>query len=105
MITVIGGVFVGLLFLFELSSYLSPSFSTSVVMDSTLDSHMKVYFNVTFPSLPCQYAEVDVEDALKYRKLNVTKNIRRWALDAETLRRLHEVNKPRHLQYAESMAA
>ena len=33
--------------------------------------------------LPCQFASIDVSDVLGVRKVNMTKNIRKWKVSAE----------------------
>ncbi|XP_074310984.1 protein disulfide isomerase-like 5-4 isoform X1 [Silene latifolia] len=71
------------LFGMELSSYLSLSTSTSVVVDKSPDGEfLRIEFNMSFPALSCEFASVDVSDALGTNRLNITKTIRKFSIDS-----------------------
>ena len=54
-----------LLTLQELSAFLTPDLDTQLVVDrSAQDEALRVNFNISFPSLPCEFASLDVSDAL-----------------------------------------
>mmetsp|Transcript_15649 Transcript_15649/g.46975 ORF Transcript_15649/g.46975 Transcript_15649/m.46975 type:complete len:90 (-) Transcript_15649:1269-1538(-) len=43
---------------------------------------LRINFNVTMLDLQCEYATVDIVDALGTNSMNVTKNVEKWQLDA-----------------------
>ncbi|XP_011016678.1 PREDICTED: protein disulfide isomerase-like 5-4 [Populus euphratica] len=56
-----------MMFLFgmELNSYLTVNTSTSVIVDNSSDGEfLRIDFNISFPSLSCEFASVDVSDVL-----------------------------------------
>lgn len=70
------------LFFTEFNAYMRSTDRFEVVLaDSTVaDGTLQVNFNVSFPHLPCKFASVDVTDITHSRRLNVTKNIRKFLL-------------------------
>jgi thiol-disulfide isomerase/thioredoxin len=82
-LSIVGVLFMALLFIMEFSSYMS----TTLVTDITLDQHhndlLQINFNLTLPRLSCAYASVDVSDMLGTHRVNVSKNIRKFRLDAD----------------------
>ncbi|CAM9748673.1 unnamed protein product [Chrysoparadoxa australica] len=79
-----------LLFNIEFFSYLSASTETSVVIDSGLDQHVRIHFNITMLDLPCEYATVTVWDVLGTNRYNVTQDIHKWHLDEAGVMRSYE---------------
>ncbi|KAK7257327.1 hypothetical protein RIF29_31213 [Crotalaria pallida] len=74
-----------MMFLFgmELSNYLSVSTSTSVIVDKSSDGDfLRIDFDISFPSLSCEFASVDVSDVLGTNRLNITKTIRKFSIDS-----------------------
>ncbi|EOA16467.1 hypothetical protein CARUB_v10004621mg [Capsella rubella] len=74
-----------MLFLFgmELNNYLAVSTSTSVIVDRSSDGDfLRLDFNISFPSLSCEFASLDVSDVLGTNRLNVTKTIRKFSIDS-----------------------
>lgn len=43
---------------------------------------LRINFNISFPDLSCEFATLDVSDALGTKRLNLTKTVRKVALDA-----------------------
>ena len=80
-----------ILFMLELNNYLTTNTLSRIVMDTSNDDMLQINFNITLPKLPCQYASVDVSDVLGTRKVNLTKNIRKWRVGDNGSRRLKEV--------------
>ena len=76
-------VAMGLLFLLEFSTYLTPTYKTDIVVDEQVDAKMKVFFDFTIFDLPCRHAIVDVEDSVGMSKHNVSKHIIKVRLDAK----------------------
>ncbi|KAF2285819.1 hypothetical protein GH714_008254 [Hevea brasiliensis] len=66
----------------ELNNYLTVSTSTSVIVDKSSDGDfLRIDFNLSFPSLSCEFASVDVSDVLGTNRLNITKTIRKFSID------------------------
>ncbi|XP_072987814.1 protein disulfide isomerase-like 5-4 [Typha latifolia] len=73
-----------MIFLFgmELNDYLTIRTSTSIVVDQSSDGEfLRIDFNISFPALSCEFASVDVSDALGTNRLNITKTIRKFSID------------------------
>lgn len=68
-LSTIGALILVTLFMLELSSYLTISIVTNVVVDGSPASLLRVRFNVSLPTIPCEYASVDVQDIMKTRKV------------------------------------
>ena len=75
-------ILIGALFFTEFANYTSVTDKFDVVLaDTTVsDGKLQVNFNVSFPHLPCKFASVDITDVTHTRRLNVTKNIRKYFL-------------------------
>jgi hypothetical protein len=80
-------VFMLVLFLAELFAFLSVTYETNVVIDQSAESFVRVNFNITVLDLPCEFAVIDVVDVLGTRTQNVTKNVNKWQIDADGVRR------------------
>lgn len=49
----------------ELNAFLTPITKSEMVVDRSLhDEQLRINFNISFPSLPCEFATLDVSDAL-----------------------------------------
>jgi thiol-disulfide isomerase/thioredoxin len=83
-------VFMLVLFIAELWAFLTLSISTNIVLDPNTDKLLRINFNITVLSIPCEYAVVDVVDVLGTRKDNVSVNINKWQVDENGLRRNYE---------------
>lgn len=58
---------------------------------------LKVNFNISFPSLSCEFATVDVSDALGTKRLNLTKTIRKTPVNLDLEHQgqtFEDVNRP-----------
>ena len=62
--------------------------SDMVVDRSSQGEFLRVNFNISFPALSCEYATLDVSDAIGSKKLNLTKTVRKAPIDEESLRRV-----------------
>jgi hypothetical protein len=82
--------FMLVLFVAELWAFLSPATVTNVVVDPNTDSLLRINFNITVLELPCEYATIDVVDILGTRSENVTKNVNKWKIDSEGIRRSYQ---------------
>ncbi|XP_056163976.1 protein disulfide-isomerase 5-3-like isoform X1 [Syzygium oleosum] len=81
-LSIIAALAMMFLFGMELSNYLSVSTSTSVIVDKSTDGEfLRIDFNISFPSLSCEFASVDVSDVLGTNRLNITKTVRKFSID------------------------
>ncbi|KDO40935.1 hypothetical protein CISIN_1g034822mg [Citrus sinensis] len=49
----------------ELNNYLTVTTSTAVIVDKSTDGDfLRIDFNMSFPSLPCEFASIDVSNVL-----------------------------------------
>ncbi|KAJ9182722.1 hypothetical protein P3X46_006682 [Hevea brasiliensis] len=81
-LSIIAALFMVFLFGMELNNYLTVSTSTSVIVDKSSDGDfLRIDFNLSFPSLSCEFASVDVSDVLGTNRLNITKTIRKFSID------------------------
>ncbi|KAH9803435.1 protein disulfide-isomerase 5-3 [Citrus sinensis] len=72
-----------MLFLFgmELNNYLTVTTSTAVIVDKSTDGDfLRIDFNMSFPSLSCEFASIGVSDVLGTNRLNITKTIRKFSI-------------------------
>ncbi|OUS47115.1 Thioredoxin/protein disulfide isomerase [Ostreococcus tauri] len=83
-ISILSAVLMLYLFLSELGKYSTSSFETKVVVDRSVDGELlRINFNLSFPALSCEFASVDVGDALGLNRFNLTKTVFKRAIDAE----------------------
>lgn len=62
----------------ELNSFLTPETESQMVVDRSAHGELlRINFNVSFPSLPCEFASLDVSDALGTKKINLTQTVRK----------------------------
>ena len=82
-ISIVASVVIGMLLVSEISTYLTPRFNSRVVVDRTLDGDlMRINFNVSFPALSCEFASVDVGDAIGLNRYNLTKTVFKRPIDS-----------------------
>lgn len=81
-------VFMFTLFTVELIAFLSTSTQTNVILDTNADTRLRINFNITMMDLSCDYAVVDVYDVLGTNVQNVSKNIEKWQLDENGVKRI-----------------
>ena len=77
-----------ILFLAETTAFASSRLSTSIALDDSTETLIRVNFNITLLDLHCDYVSVDVWDSLGTNQQNVTKNIDKWQLDEDGVRRV-----------------
>lgn len=66
---------VGMVFVFELWTYLAGEVETAVMLDTNQQQMLQINFKITMLRLPCEFASVDVWDYLGNNRLDITKNI------------------------------
>lgn len=85
-LTIIGAVAMALLFMLELNAFLTLKVETRIEIDDTVDTMMRINFNVTVDDAPCEYVSVDLTDVTGTYEHNITRHIskvrlsqwRRW---------------------------
>ncbi|KAF4348419.1 hypothetical protein CsatB_014713 [Cannabis sativa] len=83
-LSIIAALSMVFLFGMELNNYLTISTSTSVIVDKSTDGdYLRIDFDISFPTLSCEFASVDVSDILGTNRLNITKTIRKFSIDAD----------------------
>ncbi|KAJ4726125.1 protein disulfide-isomerase 5-4-like [Melia azedarach] len=83
-LSIIAALFMMFLFGMELNNYLTVTTSTAVIVDRSSDGDfLRIDFNISFPSLSCEFAAVDVSDVLGTNRLNITKTIRKFSIDPD----------------------
>lgn len=71
----------------ELSTYMSTETRTELVVDRSAHGELlRVNFNVSFPALSCEFATLDVSDAMGLKRLNLTKTVRKLPITADLQR-------------------
>lgn len=88
--SIVAGVFMAILCVVEIISFMSHTTETMVVLDQSHDQMIRINFNITMLDLPCRFAVVDVLDVLGTNRMNITKNIEKWNLDEEGRRRFFQ---------------
>lgn len=99
-LSVCATLFMLVLFIAELSSFLSPQYLTNVLIDSNTEPQLRINFNITVLDMPCEFATIDVIDVLGTRNQNVTKNMNKWQVDANGIRQKYEGRNPEQLEVA-----
>lgn len=71
----------------ELNGYLTPVYREELVVDRSPPGELlRVNFNVSFPSLSCEFATLDVSDSLGTKRLNLTKTVRKLPITEDMQR-------------------
>lgn len=86
--SIIALILMVVLFFSETIAFARSSIVTSLIVDESADSQLRINFNLTFWELHCDYIVIDVLDALGTNRQNVTKNVEKWQLDSEGQRRI-----------------
>ena len=60
------------------------------------DELLRVTFDITFPSLSCEFLEIDVSDALGMKRFNLTKTVLRTPLDHKQQPTAHALPEASH---------
>jgi thiol-disulfide isomerase/thioredoxin len=83
-LSVLAVLLIGLVFLFELWTYLAGEVQTSVMLDTNREQLLQINFKLTMMRLPCEFASVDVWDYLGNNRLDLTKNIHKTMVSGPT---------------------
>jgi len=66
-----------LLFLTELSSYLSGVVTTSFDIDSNAAQDIELFLKITTPHVACQFLSIDTTNVLGTRRTNISKSLQK----------------------------
>ena len=73
----------------EFRSYMRLETESHMVVDRSPHGELlRVNFNISFPALSCEYATLDVSDAIGSKKINLTKTVRKAVIDEGSLKRV-----------------
>lgn len=76
----------------ELTTYMSVETKTDMVVDRSLHGELlRINFNLSFPALSCEYATLDISDAMGLKRLNLTKTVHKVPIDGDSLMRAGDV--------------
>jgi hypothetical protein len=85
-ISVATALVIALLLTAEFSAFLKTETKTDLIVDRSLHGELlRVNFNMSFPALSCEFATLDISDALGLKRLNLTKTVRKVPIQGETL--------------------
>ena len=92
-LSIAGTLVLIMLFISELSAYMTVQLVTDVVMEQPDDpaNKLRINFDISLPNVPCQFAAVDVDDVLGRRRENVTTNVNKWRMEHKSGRLLGAV--------------
>mmetsp|Transcript_878 Transcript_878/g.1367 ORF Transcript_878/g.1367 Transcript_878/m.1367 type:complete len:482 (+) Transcript_878:184-1629(+) len=76
------------LFFSETLAFARTNIITEIALDDNTNPQIRLNFNITFFDLHCDYVAVDVLDSLGSNRQNVTKNVEKWQLDSDGVRRI-----------------
>lgn len=93
-LSICAALFMLILFVAELWAFLTSQYVTNVIIDPNTDSQLRINFNITVMDIPCEFAMIDVVDVLGTRNNNVTKNINKWQVDEQGIRRIFDGRNP-----------
>ncbi|MEW5316314.1 MAG: hypothetical protein WDW38_007693 [Sanguina aurantia] len=96
-ISIAAAIIMAFLFGMEFYAFLQISTKTSLIVDrSPVDELLRVNFNVSFPSLSCEFASLDVSDSLGTKRMNLTKTVRKVPIDSQIQRVGHTTTEDEH---------
>ncbi|GBF88082.1 disulfide-isomerase [Raphidocelis subcapitata] len=77
-------VLMATLLVLEFAAYLRVQTVSELVVDRSHSNELvKVTFNISFPALSCEFATLDVSDALGTKRMNLTKTVTRVPIDLD----------------------
>lgn len=81
-ISILAAVMIASLLGLELFDFMSTKTHTEMVVDRSRQGELlRINFNISFPALSCEFATLDVSDALGTKRLNLTKTVRKTPID------------------------
>lgn len=93
---VAAGVIV-LLIILEFSAFVKVETKSELVVDRSRHGELlRINFNISFPALSCEFATLDVSDALGTKRLNLTKTVRKLPITADLERKGYYMHDDKH---------
>jgi hypothetical protein len=77
-----------ILFFSETSAFIRTRIVTNIEVDDNTEAQIRLNFNITMLDLHCDFVSVDVWDALGTNKQNITRNVDKWQLDENGMKRV-----------------
>lgn len=74
-LSVLAILVIGLVFLFELWTYVAGEVETAVMLDTNREQLLQINFKITAIRLPCEFTSVDVWDYLGNTRLDIAKDL------------------------------
>ncbi|KAJ9051301.1 ER-derived vesicles protein erv46 [Entomophthora muscae] len=81
LITLISGLFVALLTISEIREYLSVSVSSELSVDISRSQVLPIYFDVSFPKIPCYLATIDSTQSDGESQINISSEMFKTRID------------------------
>lgn len=79
--TFVAVVVCAVLFICEVTAFMTSKMRTDIVIDSNQDSQLKINFDVHMLDMACDYVTVGVWDAFGTERMNITRNIQKQRID------------------------
>lgn len=81
-LSIAASVLMSFLLIAELSSFLQTNTKTELIVDRSPQNEMlRINFNISLPALSCEFASVDISDALGTKRMNLTKTVHKTPID------------------------
>lgn len=90
LLSICATIFMCTLFVLELWNFMQVGVTTDVILEPNNEGLMRINFNITVLDTPCDFATIDIVDVLGTRNDNVTKNINKWQVDENGMRKGYE---------------
>lgn len=66
--------------------FMAVETKTDMIVDRSLHGELlRINFNMSFPALACEYATLDISDAMGLKRLNLTKTVQKTPIDGDSL--------------------
>jgi thiol-disulfide isomerase/thioredoxin len=86
-----------LLVVLEFSAFVKLETKSELVVDRSRHGELlRINFNMSFPALSCEFATLDVSDALGTKRLNLTKTVRKLPISADLERKGYYMHDDQH---------
>lgn len=97
-ISLIATVFIVILIVLEFSSFMALEPRSELVVDRSAHGELlRINFNISFPAMSCEFATLDVSDALGTKRMNLTKTVRKLPITSDLERKgyyMHDDKQP-----------
>lgn len=87
--TMVAVVVCAVLFVCEVSAFMTSKMRTDIVIDSNQDSLLRINFDVSMMDMACDHVTVGVWDAFGTDRMNITRNVQKQRIDHKGKERGH----------------